>query len=145
VVRATTDGRVVTTHFLNVDLGIKSRADLAPLLAKLDPKVVVLHQRRDRGFHHASMELYEFSRYLDPERCIEGFARLIEKLPPATRRVWDRAAHRRFNIGIEAETGAPYLALLEAKTIRRVAAVNGELVITVYCPRPERASRRRGL
>lgn len=128
----------VRTEFLNVDLRVKARHDLAPLLDALDANVVVLHRRRHRGFHDAWMELYEFSRYLEPETCIAGFARFLESLPSAARRVWDRATHRHFDIGIEAAHGATYTALLSARTLRRVADLRAEIIVTVYAPRTRR-------
>lgn len=122
-----------SAEFLNVDLEIESRGDLAPLLAALEKKTVVLHRRRARGFHVATLELYEFSRYLDPDSCISGFTRIIERLPARERRIWDRASHRRFDIGIEAtKRGDPYRAVIGRRTIDRVAALRGEVAITVY-------------
>ena len=124
----------VRTAFLNVDLELEAKHDLAPLLAALDASVVVLHRRRYRGFYFASMELYEFRRYLTPDACIAGFARLVEALPPATRRLWDRATHRHFDVGIEAAHRGIYRALIKARTLRRVADLRGEIVLTVYSP-----------
>jgi hypothetical protein len=79
------------THFLNVDLELRSRADLGPLVAAVDKKMVVLHSRRERGISHASLELYEFSRYVDPDMCIARFVQVVRRLPPSARRVWDGA------------------------------------------------------
>lgn len=123
------------SHFLNVDLELKSRADLGPLFAALDKKMVVLHSRRERGVSHASLELYEFSRYVTPEACIARFVQLVRRLPPSARRVWDGARRRRFDIGIEAvASGGTYASHITAKTVRAAAEVGAEIALTVYGP-----------
>lgn len=123
------------THFLNVDLELKSRADLGLLLAALDKKMVVLHSRKEHGIHFASLELYEFSRYVTPETCITRFVKLVRRLPPSARRVWDGALHRRFDIGIQtAAKSGSYAASIAPATVRGVAEVGGEIAITVYAP-----------
>ncbi len=128
------------THFLNVDLELKSRADLGPLLAALDKTTVVLHTRKERGMHYASLELYEFSKYTKPETCIARFVQLVRRLPPTARRLWDRALQRRFDIGIEAvPNGGTYASHVTVATLRGAAEVCAEIAVTVYAPlRPRR-------
>jgi hypothetical protein len=136
VVRATTaikDERA--THFLNVDLELKSRADLSPILVALGEKVVVLRSEKLRGIYYASLELCEFSRYVDPETCIARLVQLVRRLPPSARRCWKSARQRRFDIGVQAVgTGGPYATHITAATLRRVAEEDAEIAITVYAP-----------
>jgi hypothetical protein len=130
------------THFLNVDLDLRSRQDLGLLLSALDRKVVVLHSGKQRGIQFAVLELYESSRYVEPETCIARFVQLVRRLPTSARRLWNGAMERRFNIGIQgANKGETFTTLITTTTLRRVAEVGGEIVITVYAP-PERRRRR---
>jgi len=131
------------THFLNVDLELKSRVDLGPLLAAVDEKMVVLHMRKVRGVQYASLELYQFSRYVKPETCVARFVQLVRRLRPPARRVWDAALQRRFDIGIQAvPSGSTYATHITAATARGVAEVGAEIAITVYSPSvPRRRAR----
>src|SRR5205085_888658 len=89
-----------------------------------------------------NVELYQFARYRDPDACIARFVQLVRRLPPSTRRLWDDAAQRRFDIGLEgASSGTPFTARLETSTLRNVAEVDGEIAITIYAP-PRRARPR---
>jgi hypothetical protein len=137
-----TRDRPTATQFLNVDLDLTSRKDLGPLLQAFDEKVVVLHSAKQRGVHHVSLELYEFSRYVEPETCMGRFVQLVRRLPLPARRLWNGAVERQFNIGIQAgRKGAAFTSRIKTATLRRVAEIGGEIVITVYVP-PERRKRR---
>ena len=117
--------------FLNVDLELRSKKDLGPLLAAFGSHVVVLDDRHAGGLHHLALELYDFSRYRDPDACIAGFAQLAKRLPPAARRLWN-GAEARFDIGIEArDDGKTFTTRLAPSTLRKVAEVGGALVITI--------------
>jgi hypothetical protein len=95
----------------------------------------VLHSRRSRGIHDASLELYRFSRYVDAESCISKFVQLVRRLPPSARRRWNAAMERQFNIGIQAASkGETFTTLITTATLGSVAAVGGEIVITIYTP-----------
>jgi hypothetical protein len=131
-----------STHFLNVDLDLKSEVDLGALVEALGERVVVLHSGKRRGIHHASLELYEFSRYVEPETCIARFVQLVRHLPTPARRLWNGATERQFNVGIQAGSkGVPFTSRIKTATLRRVAEIGGEIVLTVYAP-PERRRRR---
>lgn len=121
------------SHFLNVDLDLKSKADLAPLVAKLGRKVVVLHERKERGAYYVSLELSK--QQASPEACMAAFAKLIEALPRPERRLWDAAASRRFDVGVQADgEGVVFVTPIKAATLGRIAKVGGEIVTTVYAP-----------
>lgn len=69
----------VTSHFLNVDLEVTARGDLAPLVAALRNEVIVVNERRSRGLHSIGLELYASSRFTDPRhvsRSSRGSSRL---------------------------------------------------------------------
>lgn len=128
---ARTSAREVS-HFLNVDLELASKKDLGPLLVPLAKNVVILADRKQRGVHRLSLELYEFSRYRDPNACIARFVQLVRRLPTPARKLWDRATERTFDVGVQAGSGTTFAARLETSTLRRVAEIGGALVITVY-------------
>ena len=110
------------THFLNVDLDVKSRANLAPLVGRMERRAVVLHSDRRRGVHSARFELLG-TRQGTPDQCIAGLARLIEDLPAAERGLWDEASARIFDIGIQAGAdGQVFKLKIKAATLERVAA-----------------------
>lgn len=120
------------TEFLNVDLEIKSRANLAPLVGRLERRAVAVRSERLRGVHHASFEVAS-ARPSTPDRCIARLARLIEALPAAERRLWERASERIFDIGIQAgANGAVFKPKIKAATLERVAALGAAIVVTVY-------------
>lgn len=136
-------------HFLNVDLDLRSRASLAPLIAQLRPHTFELHVSSARGWHDAHYEVAGITR--TPDATIKKFVRLLARLDPAARRCWDRAQLRDFNIGIQAGTHPRALELpLAAPTVRAVADLGARIVITVYpvdaaelaTPRRRRASPR---
>ncbi len=131
----------VGIRFLNVDLDLKSRDDLAPLVARLGTRVVEIHSRKERGFHYVSLELSE-QRYANPDACIARFAALVLALPAPAKLLWDHASQRQFNIGIEAAAGDRYEAVIKAPTLALVAQLRGEVAVTVYGPTPRRRRAR---
>lgn len=129
---ATTELEQPASSFLNVDLDLRSRADLTPLVDRLEPKTVVLRAEKYRGIYVASFELLSF-RASTPDGCIAGLAGLIEDLPPAARRLWNGASERVFDVGIQA--GADRQAFkpkIKAATLERVAALRADIVVTIY-------------
>jgi hypothetical protein len=77
----------------------------------------------------------------DPESIIEAFCDLIDSLPAKAKAKWRKCTSRRFDIGIESGAGVAkrFGALclsLSPATLKRVAALSAEAVITVYPPMP---------
>lgn len=121
-----------TTHFLNVDLEVRSRASLAALVARLEGRVVVLSSERLRGVHLARFETLG-ARTATPDRCIAALVRLVEDLPRPERRLWDGASERVFDIGIQAgRDGQVFRPKIAASTLARVAALGAGIRVTVY-------------
>jgi hypothetical protein len=119
------------TTFLNVDLDISSREDLASLAAALRPRLFVLHVGRIRRRYWARLELRTQPRSLDA--AIRRLVRAVESLPPRQRACWKRATSRDFNIGIQAaeEPRSSELPIGPA-TVQMVGRVRGRIVITIY-------------
>jgi len=116
--------------FLNVDVEIFSKSDLQPLVAALGHKVMV---------HYLGPEFRKHKAYLclagaqpkTPENGILRYCKLIQKLPPKERALWDTAKSRSFDIGIEAPKQETYYwAAVGSEAIR--AEVGAQIAITVY-------------
>ena len=121
------------THFLNVDLDIRSVYDLQPLVSALGKKVCVLHVGRIKKTYEAHLELARMGR--TPDATIRALCSLIEGLPAAHRELWDSATRRQFNIGVQAG-GEPHATELglAAGMLKRVCGLDAEIALTVYAP-----------
>ena len=123
-------------HFLNVDLEIEGRATaLAALVAVLDARLLLLHADTVGGRTRAHHELKRQTSTVD--QTLRALLGVLERLPAAARRGWRAARIRDFNVGVQAGR-APHASEYEiaAKTIARVAAQGGRIVLTVYAPFP---------
>jgi len=119
------------TTFLNVDLDLSSREDLAPLAAALERKLIVLHVGRERNRYHARFELR--TQPSSPDLAIRRLAQAVQGLPTRQLARWRRATTREFNIGIQA-AGEPHCSEfpVAAPAVSLVARVGGRVVVTVY-------------
>ena len=136
------------TCFLNVDVDVWSPSDLRPLVAALGRKILVHYVGEERGAYSAHISLASaYTR--DADTRIRRFISLVDKLPTAARRLWDRARSRDFNIGIQGGvTPHSHEIALDEGTIALVAGVRGRIVITTYAvettaPAPPRPSRKK--
>jgi hypothetical protein len=122
-----------TTHFLNVDLDIYSKADLRSLVTALGKRVMVLYLGRIRRTHSAHLELAKITKTADA--TIRGFCSLIEALPKLERDLWNAAKVRDFNIGVQAGT-QPHSTefALAAATLKAAHELGARIVFTVYAP-----------
>jgi hypothetical protein len=120
--------------FLNVDLEIFSKSDLKPLVAALAKSVMV---------HYLGREFRKNKAYLclagrqpeTPERGILRYCKLIQKLPPQERAIWDAAKSRSFDIGIVSPKRETYYwSAVGSEAIRAAAEVGAQIAITVYGP-----------
>jgi hypothetical protein len=133
-------------RFLNIDLDVRSRQSLDPLVAvwpwcyqplneeaRANPRWLILNPRRVRN--------------LTAEAAAKELLQHIEKLRGDARQCWKRAQRRMFDIGIRA--GGPCRALEEVQltpdTLRRIAAAGASIQVTVYPAEPlERTDSRDG-
>ena len=123
------------TAFLNVDLDIYSRSSLEPLVTALGRHVIVLFLGIPRRMYEAHLEIAGIPKSAD--QVIRKFVRLIDALPPAARKHWDRANRRDFSIGVEAGTERSVLDIaIESETVAAAARLNARIVITVYTAQP---------
>ena|ERR1700683_670977 len=126
-------------EFLNVDLELESNESLDVIAQEFGDKVHVLHNGPlQQTAHLLAVEIYAGDDH-DPESIIEAFCDLIEDLSPKGKASWRKCTARRFDIGIESGTGIAkrFGALclsLSPETLKRVAALSADAVITVYPP-----------
>lgn len=120
--------------FLNVDLeiGARTRAQLAPLIDGLQGKLFELFCGRIRGIYRAH---YEVSG-CGPRNASDSMRELvtaIEALDASGRRAWDTAALREFNIGVALARGVRSVELaIDPEVISRVAAIGERIAFTAY-------------
>jgi hypothetical protein len=151
-------------HFINVDLEVWSREDLATFAAAVESRSVVLHVGKVRRKFFASIEASSV-RPLAPEQTIRALLKVVESLPPRADRLWRLAESRVFNVGYEGgefvsllyerpagsgrwyprgkgKTAGPCETSFSPELLRAVANVGGTIATTIYPPRREVPSRR---
>ena len=119
-------------QFLNVDLGIESKADLAPLAAELEPQTVVLYSGLGSDGYLMNLES-EIADSPGPDETIHELCRVIEGLSPAGRQFWEAAYRREFDVGYDATTEHVAAAFaLRTDTLVRLTRLGATLAVTVY-------------
>ena len=125
------------THYINVDLDIWSREPLEGLVGAMGAGALVLYVGGRGRQHEAHVELASSGRGMSADRTIVGLTRLVQRLPPRYRKVWDSARSREFNVGIAAGLEPHGFELhLNRATLEALLAVRGTLAVTVYAPDP---------
>ncbi|MBF5042922.1 hypothetical protein FGE12_11030 [Aggregicoccus sp. 17bor-14] len=115
------------THFLNVDLELRSDAALAPLLQALQGFAFALHQE----VHWAVLELD--TQPATAEEAVLLFADAVASLPASARALWYACRQRRLDIGILAgERPHSRDFVLSPAAVAALSEMAAELAITVY-------------
>lgn len=123
--------RAAGAMYLNVDLEVRSRSTLTPLVEALRAKLDVLHAGRSRGEFVASFEVAGVA--LAPDVAIRRLARAVSGLPPSGRKLWEQARDRVFDIGVKRMAGGRAFPLaLRAETVKTIARLNARLALTLY-------------
>jgi len=151
-------------RFINVDLEVWSRTDLADLNDAIQEQAFVLYAGKARRKYLVSFEA-RLVRPSSPEKAIWALLTIVDSLPPAARRAWKSAQSRVFNIGYD---GGEFITVLRErpvgsgqwravdperaasacetslspKLLTAVAKFGGTIATTIYPPtRQERASK----
>ncbi|MGJ4913860.1 hypothetical protein ACQR10_02020 [Bradyrhizobium sp. HKCCYLRH2060] len=126
------------SHFLNLDLALKSTFDFTPLIAHLDQSVYILHHAEHEREFLLVLEI-NTTESPDPTTCTEQFLTLIESLPQPARALWNGCTSRTFSYGFEGGREFPALeTTISADLLLRIATLGAAIGITVY---PFRKSR----
>jgi hypothetical protein len=125
------------SSFLNVDLHVRSRASLEPLLNEWTRLARIPDATPP---HKARWVLVNLrGQPKNAEAAIRALVKLVENLSTAGRRAWRNASSRTFDIGIQAGI-RPYSfedVRLADETLQSVARVQGSILVTVYAPRDD--------
>jgi hypothetical protein len=137
--RAATSVKEMTalSHFLNLDLVLKSDSDFSAIIEHLDQSVFVLAHDKFQGQFLLNLEISSQDRN-DPKSCTQQFLMLIESFPDAARVLWDGCTSRTFSYGFRG--GCDYPALdttITADLLLRIARLGADIGITVYPYRPD--------
>jgi hypothetical protein len=117
--------------YLNVDLEVRAQFDLAALVKGLSRTTFNLHSGRVDGAHFASFEAPTCGS--SPDEAIAAMVMAVSGLPRAARALWDRAADRVFDIGIEHASGTwPFALGLSQDTLKAVVDVGARVAFTLY-------------
>jgi hypothetical protein len=123
-----------TTTFLNVDLDVKSRNDLRPLVEALGREVLPLQEGRLGRRYWIRIELARRAPK-SPVDAIRRFCHLLSKLPPGPKALWDGASVRELDIGIQAgEEPVAAEWVLDTDAFKEAANLGAQIRITVYSP-----------
>jgi len=120
-------------HFLNVDLDIESKHDLAVLEAELGGKLCVLFGgQTSPGCFLLSLEV--LPQYRNPDDTIHAFCSLLERLSAQGRRAWRSAHKKEFDIGYDATPSKKIASKfsLRVDTLKRLSNLDATLGVTFY-------------
>ena len=118
-------------RYLNVDLLVKSRTDLTPIVNEFGEDVIVLTNGKAGNLFHAYFEIA--GSQPGPNEDIEYFCSLIEGLSRKERELWDNSISKIFDVGFESgEVPQSYSADIRPDVIKRLAKCGASIRITIY-------------
>ena len=118
-------------EYLNTDLEIKSKEDIAPILEAFGEKIYVLHQEINKDIHFVCCETN--SNLIDANSAAAYFCTLVEDLPNNVREIWNKCDTRILDMGYQSGMlPNSYKSELEATTVKRMAELGISIVVTIY-------------
>ncbi len=122
------------THFLNLDLVLRSSSDLTSLAEHFGKHIFVLSRGQVEGAFLLALEASIDG--LSPEEGIQRFLQLIDAMPTEQRTIWDRCSSRTFDFGFQAGCNASPCQLKIGPAVLRELAERGVTVeVTIYAYR----------
>jgi len=117
-------------QFENVDVHVRSPQDLSALAAALQKKVHVLHSGRVGRMFHLRFQL----RGMSPSPAVGArrIGRLVDRLPPPARRLWDDARTRELDFGFSSGLSQTKEWVLPPDSVALAVGMNAQIRITVY-------------
>src|SRR3954447_3114870 len=101
-------------HFIDVDLEVWSRADLAALAAAVVPRGFVLHVGKVGRKFLVSILAQSTKPLTTPEETIWALLEVVDALPPKAKRLWRQAESRIFSVGYE---GGDFITLFHERPV----------------------------
>jgi hypothetical protein len=119
-------------YFLNVDLDIESKSSLRPLARELGKRVSVMFSGLINGKHCLFIETAGAERGQD--MIIQALCAVIEDLSVRSRRVWDAAERKEFDLGYESRLSSQRANRFRIRpgTLRRMADLGASVAVTLY-------------
>ena len=118
-------------QFLNVDLEIESKQDIAQLVSDLGKSAMVLHYDKDE-----TRQLARIEANIDvtpPDSAINHLCELIESCSRNALKQWLSCTRRTFDIGFQSGKNPKcFNQALHADTLLRISAIGAGIEITLY-------------
>ena len=118
-------------QFLNVDLEIESKQDIAQLVSDLGKSAMVLHYDKDETRQLARIEANV--DVTSPDSAINHLCELIESCSRNALKQWLSCTRRTFDIGFQSGKNPKcFNQALHADTLLRISAIGAGIEITLY-------------
>lgn len=118
-------------QFLNVDLEIESKQDIAQLVSDLGKSAMVLHYDKDETRQLARIEAN--ADVTSPDSAINHICELIESCSRNALKQWLSCTKRTFDIGFQSGKNPKcFNQALHADTLLRISAIGAGIEITIY-------------
>ena len=127
------------SHFLNLDLVLRSNSDLGALVKHLDQRVSVISDQEFEGRYLLVLELTGKEEPAhDAQWCTQQFLAIIDEFPDAVLDLWKGCTSRTFSYGFEGGRDFPALdTTITADLLLRIGQVGADIGITVYPHQPD--------
>ena len=126
------------SHFLNLDLVLRSNSDLGALVKHLDQRVSVITDQEFEGRFLLVLELTGRDSAQDAQWCTQQFLAIIDEFPDAVLDLWKGCTSRTFSYGFEGGRDFPALdTTITADLLLRIGQVGADIGITVYPHQPD--------
>jgi hypothetical protein len=131
--RGAMDDLTPATEFRAVDLVVRSRASLAPLLTVWDWAQTPGHI--GTGAPRCLLVIPR-GNPRTADKALWKFVRMVDALPRAARLCWEKASSRTFDIGIQAGLSPSCFedVRLRPETLEAVSHLRGSILVTIYAP-----------
>lgn len=118
-------------QFLNVDLEIESKQDIAQLVSDLGKSAMVLHYDKDETRQLARIEAN--IDVTSPDSAINHLCELVESCSRNALKQWLSCTRRTFDIGFQSGKNPKcFNQALHADTLLRISAIGAGIEITLY-------------
>ena len=118
-------------QFLNVDLEVESKHDIAQLVSDLEKSAMLLHYDKDDTRQFARIEANV--EVTSPDQAINHLCELVESCSRNALKQWLSCTKRTFDIGFQSgKTPKCFNQALHADTLLRISALGAGMEITLY-------------
>jgi hypothetical protein len=131
-------GLTPKAEFITIDLDVRSRRSLTPLLEAWSDVHVQTPGHSGKGSPRWLLRM-SYSSAQSADKIAMEFVELVENLPKSARRCWDEASKRTWDIGIQAGLAPQCFeeVALSTETLHAIARVGGRVQITLNAPHRE--------